>query len=141
MAQFPGRTYKYYVGGTPLFEFGHGLSLTTFETSCVADAEVKIVCNVTNTGTERDGDDVLFVYHSIDDEDVRARASHPIPLKQLVDFERVTVEKNGMRAVKFALNEDAFKVVNEEGVRTHYEGKHTITVVANGYEKKFTSYR
>jgi len=53
MARWPGRTYKYYVGGQPLFKFGHGLSLTTFENDCVVsevEKKVKITCNVTNAG-------------------------------------------------------------------------------------------
>ena len=34
MSAWPGRTYKYYAARTPLYEFGHGLSLTNFSLHC-----------------------------------------------------------------------------------------------------------
>ena len=63
------RRYKYYPSAaaqsTPLFEFGHGLSLTTFSMTCDADPQqpLSYTCTVTNTGT-RAGDEVVMVYHS-----------------------------------------------------------------------------
>ena len=65
-----GRTYRYFTG-TPLFEFGHGLSLTNFTLKCQQksdgiaelrrcekDGRVEYSCDVTNTGGI-DGDEVV----------------------------------------------------------------------------------
>ena len=65
-----GRTYRYFTG-TPLFEFGHGLSLTNFTLKCQQksdgiaelrlceeDGRVEYSCDVTNIGAI-DGDEVV----------------------------------------------------------------------------------
>merc|ERR1719199_1641729 len=54
MSAAPGRTYKYYQG-SPLFNFGFGLSLTTFrlgpcERSAELQEEYGLQCKLTNTG-------------------------------------------------------------------------------------------
>ena len=69
-----GRTYKYWTGPAPLFEFGHGLSLTTFAlawkgghqpapvvVSSVASAVLKLEVVVSNSGA-RAGDEVVMIY-------------------------------------------------------------------------------
>ena len=92
MSQAPGRTYKYYTG-KPLYEFGFGLSLTTFELEChavnnsdiapslyigdaaeAAAAEARrqpratpvttVTCEVKSTGNMT-GDEVVMVYHVV----------------------------------------------------------------------------
>lgn len=93
----PGRTYKYY-SGRPLFEFGSGLSLTTFSLDCsrlddgVARGDLSFSCKVSNTGS-RDGDEVLMAFHSAgsDIRSTAAKAGHPVPIKSLVGFERISV--------------------------------------------------
>jgi beta-glucosidase len=63
-----GRTYRYYTG-KPLFEFGHGLSYTTFTLKCAntsstrwagcaepATVKTAYSCDVANTG-KMDGED------------------------------------------------------------------------------------
>lgn len=74
MSAWPGRTYKYYSSGTPLYEFGRGLSLTTFTIQCkqqqkqkqtnvtvvaavAATTGLEFTCTITNTGA-MDGDEV-----------------------------------------------------------------------------------
>lgn len=93
-----GRTYRYY-SGTPLYEFGHGLSYVNFSLSCTnastarwtscdtsnldrfsparqvgADTVTAYTCNVTNFGN-MDGDEVIFLYHRPADSPA-ARAAH-----------------------------------------------------------------
>ena len=137
---FKGRTYKYYTGKA-LFEFGHGLSLSTFELECaskVVPAEAvqhaassahKYSCTVSNTGGMA-GDEVVQVYHSAGAA-IRSAAMHPVPIKSLVAFDRVRIAKGGKAEVAFDLSEDAFMLVNKAGVKTLYKGERTL-IFSNG---------
>jgi len=89
--------------------------------------------------SDLDGDEVLFLYHAISDEDIRSRARHPIPIKQLIGFERVTAPKGGgEEVVEFSLTEKDFMIVDEEGEQRLYKGKHAIIVEGSGgFAKQF----
>eukprot|EP00122_Pirum_gemmata_P010527 Pgem_evm1s9736 len=55
MTKPPGRTYRYYTG-KPVFEFGFGLSYTTFHQHCTFDVNfnknnLEIKCTIENTGS------------------------------------------------------------------------------------------
>merc|ERR1712034_71090 len=124
MSKAPGRTYKYYTG-TPLFEFGHGLSLTTFAMYCVQTAtKLTISCVLQNTG-ELDGDEVVMAFHSVGST-IRAKVDHPVPIKSLVDFERVRVVAGGKRTVVFKFTEDALLIVNKDGKKVLYPGERSL---------------
>jgi hypothetical protein len=145
MAKPPGRTYRYYTG-SPLFAFGSGLSLTTFALDCTAKhvgtgaVWSTIACTVHNTGT-RSGDEVLLVYHSAGD-DVRAAAKHPVPLRSLVDFARVGPVAAGKGAnVSFNVTGHTMMLVDENGERRLYQGRHTIVVSRNTGEGKGDDYK
>jgi len=120
---FNGRTYMYFEGD-PLYPFGHGLSFTSFEYSDldinagrVRDGDtVKVALDVTNTGG-RGGDEVVQLY-------VRdVEASVKTPLKKLLGFRRIHLEKGEKGRVEFELpveslaywDEDANKFVVEPG--------------------------
>jgi beta-glucosidase len=88
----------------PLFEFGHGLSYTTFEFS---DLEIQpervplrgdltIRLSVKNTG-DRAGDEVVQLYIN----DVIASVTRPV--KELKGFQRVHLQTGEKRAVEFRL--------------------------------------
>eukprot|EP01087_Luapelamoeba_hula_P009496 TRINITY_DN2451_c3_g1_i1.p1 TRINITY_DN2451_c3_g1~~TRINITY_DN2451_c3_g1_i1.p1 ORF type:complete len:900 (-),score=115.71 TRINITY_DN2451_c3_g1_i1:76-2727(-) len=85
-ATSPGRTYRYYTGPT-IWEFGYGLSYTTFETKWVTVPEPKVFdslsfrVTVTNTG-KLAGDEVVLAFVSQNDPNQG-------PLKQLFFFKRV----------------------------------------------------
>ena len=110
----PGRSYRYYTG-KPLFAFGSGLSLTTFTHTCscakhaqqpaaaAAAADISCECTVKNTGALA-GDEVVMVYDALS-AGVRAAVgkAHPVPLKRLVEFDRVAVAGGGSATVKFAI--------------------------------------
>jgi beta-glucosidase len=102
-----GRTYRYYpqsAGTTPpIFEFGAGLSLTTFNTSvsplaCSFPTEYQLntdaalvppctlTATTTNIGSDLSGDIVLALYLKLDD--VPSQSSSKLK-KQLVDFIRL----------------------------------------------------
>ena len=123
----PGRGYRYY-SGAALFRFGEGLSLTTFSHACsaggVAGANLTFRCTVTNTGA-REGDEVVQLYHRVSDA-IRRAADHPIPLRKLVEFERVSLGKGASTSVQFSLPRQRLAVTNGAGDYVLYKGWHTI---------------
>lgn len=125
MSTSPGRTYRYYTG-TPLWPFGYGLSLSTFDLSCAMDmlprTQFAVRCVVSNTGA-RDGDEVVLVYHRVGN-DIRSKVDHPVPLKRLVQFERVHVAAGQAAKVSFALSSAAVELTNGAGRKVVYSGTH-----------------
>ena len=65
------------------------------------------------------------VYHTVGEE-IRSKANHPIAIKQLVEFERVSVAKGADVDVEISLTNDSFELVNEHGMSVIYPGEHTI---------------
>lgn len=64
---------------------------TGFRFDCsIAFNSVSPLCShaVTNTGGASAADEVLMAYHSVGPA-IRAAAKHPVPIKELVAFERV----------------------------------------------------
>jgi beta-glucosidase len=118
-----GRTYRFF-HGTPLYPFGYGLSYTTFAYSTLrtsadtlaADDTITVRVNVTNTGT-RAGDEVvqLYVQHP---SSVVAR-----PIRQLVDFSRVTLRPGETRtvALPLAASSLAYWSTTSHGWRVEHE--------------------
>ncbi len=74
------------------------------------------------------GDEVIQVYHSAGQE-IRNYANsrgHPVPIKSLVGFERVSLMPGQSEVVSFELGEEAFQLVNEIGARVAYPGERTL---------------
>lgn len=136
MSSGPGRTYKYYPSAAaktkPLFEFGAGLSLTTFSLGCALEgksdapsgATYAVRCSVANTG-KRAGDEVVLVFHAAG-ESVRKAVHHPVPRKALVDFARVTVSAGDTATVTFRIDEQALALVDAAGERVIVKGEHSL---------------
>ena len=126
MAKAPGRTYKY-LSEEAEFEFGHGLSYTTFNvTGCTADNVV-----ATNTGAVA-GDAVVMLFHRPGD-DVREAVGgkHPVPLKTLIGFDRVALGPGASATLtltgqRYESLDESLKLVDENGVRTQYPGTHYL---------------
>ena len=97
------RTYRYFAG-EPLYEFGYGLSYTTFEygepglsaQEIEAGQEVTVTVSVTNTGSLA-GEEVVQLYIR-DDESNEIR-----PLRGLRGFERIHLEAGETKEVEFTV--------------------------------------
>ena len=92
----------------PLFEFGYGLSYTTFQISGVKlsgsamdarSGSIEVSAQVTNTGT-RAGDEVAQLYVN----DPVASISQPV--RRLRGFERVTLQPGQTKTVSWTLDRD-----------------------------------
>ncbi|MFN8595964.1 MAG: glycoside hydrolase family 3 N-terminal domain-containing protein [Anaerolineae bacterium] len=99
---------------SPLFAFGHGLSYTTFAysdlrvTTPITRAETATVSvRITNTG-QRAGDEVVQLY--VHDQ----LASVTRPVKQLIDFRRITLEPGESRRVEFVIKPDQLSLLNAQ---------------------------
>ncbi|MEM2940272.1 MAG: glycoside hydrolase family 3 N-terminal domain-containing protein [Thermoproteota archaeon] len=121
----------------PLFEFGYGLSYTTFEYSCLnvtpinlgpAD-NITVSVNVRNTGLSS-GSEVVQLY--IRD----LESTLPTPLKKLYRFQKIMLEPSEVKTVSFTIP------ISELGFYT--EGKEKIVeegvfiVIVGGLTASFT---
>eukprot|EP00039_Didymoeca_costata_P030626 m.30608 g.30608 ORF g.30608 m.30608 type:complete len:811 (-) comp8218_c0_seq1:49-2481(-) len=149
MSKPPGRTYKYYTGH-PLYTFGHGISYSTFSSSCKsanknADTlkdntivvsenmdKVTIDCTVAISGGMASGEEVLMVFHSVGDA-IRKAANHSVPLKELVGFDRVHATTSQSASTSFVIGPNQLGLVDENGDKQLIKGDHTI-VVTNGVD-------
>jgi beta-glucosidase len=112
-----GRTYRY-LAAPPLYEFGHGLSYTTFRYArlrvapapVAAGDAVTVSVDVENTG-QRAGDEVVQLYLS-----PRARPAYA-PARWLAAFARVSLAAGEQRTVTLALSPHALGIVDERGRR------------------------
>ena len=114
---------------TPLYPFGFGLSYTDFEigapalssASIAAGQGVTVRIPLINTGSMA-GDEVVQVY--LRDE----ISSVTRPVKELVGFQRVTLQPGESRTVDIAIRPDAFAFWNRDMQRVVEPGEFTIMV-------------
>jgi beta-glucosidase len=100
----------------PQFEFGYGLSYTTFEVSDLKlsastvgrNGSLRASVTVTNTGSRR-GDEVVQLYL----HDPVASISQPV--RRLRGFERVTLDPGKARTVTFTLDKSDFGFYDNRG--------------------------
>lgn len=114
---------------SPLYEFGYGLSYTTFEYSDLTiekrgDSCAEVSFTISNTG-DRAGDEVPQLY--VTDE----VASTVRPVKQLRAFTRVSIPAGESRRVSFPLDEKAFALWNNRMQRVVEPGEFLISVGAS----------
>jgi hypothetical protein len=140
----PGRTYKFYTG-QPAYEFGSGLSYTTFNYSWNNDITFSSFSirtlmknnqdkqhvslrafrvNVTNTGS-MPGDDVVLGFISTQNQTIN---SDTPPIKQLFGFQKVHLNVNETVQVFFPLNIDALLTVARDGSKWLHPGHYRIII-------------
>lgn len=103
--KFTSKWFPYATGNSsPLYEFGYGLSYTTYkydnlklsEATITPDKSVEVTLDVTNTGS-RDGEEIVQLY--IRDE----YSSATRPVKELKSFARVPLKAGETKQVSFTL--------------------------------------
>ncbi len=98
-----GRTYRYFEG-KPLFDFGYGLSYTTFKYGRATVKDGALTVKVSNTG-KMDGDEVVQLY-------VRKTEDKEGPKMALRGFRRVHIPAGASVEVSIPLTEETFKTYN-----------------------------
>ncbi len=123
-----GHTYRY-LRTEPLYPFGYGLSYTTFAytgltlsaTELEPGESLTVEALVENYG-ERSGDEVVQVY--IKDQ----IASVPVPVQQLVGFQRVHLAAGEMQTVRFKITPQQMSVILDDGQRAIEPGRFQVFV-------------
>jgi beta-glucosidase len=108
------RTYRYF-RGQPLWNFGYGLSYTTFQydqpqvpATYKVNHAMTVKVRVTNAGT-RDGEEVVQLYvRHIDNK-------YKTPIRALKGFRRIFLKSGESKIVAFRLRPQDLAVVDEEG--------------------------
>ncbi|KAE8669409.1 Beta-xylosidase/alpha-L-arabinofuranosidase 1 [Hibiscus syriacus] len=155
-SNFPGRTYRFYTG-KPVYEFGHGLSYTSFSKFVIfapttipistpnnilkpyigeaIDAETllcdvlqfNVVIGLWNKGSMDGAHVVLLFWKPPSLTEVTGA-----PNKQLIGFERVEVKQGETKKVTMSLNVcKDLTLVDAEGKRKLIIGQHTLFVGSN----------
>jgi beta-glucosidase-like glycosyl hydrolase len=134
-----GRTY-WYNDKDVSYEFGYGLSYTTFEYSNFSISKNNITPNdkitlsvdVTNTG-EVDGDEVVQIYVRTPE----SQSSLQRPIKRLKGFKRVTIPKGQTQSVSIDINcEDLWFWDAEKGKTTYDQGRYVFEIGASSRDIK-----
>jgi beta-glucosidase len=116
-----GKTYRYFQG-VPLYDFGFGLSYTTFKYSNLVipennstDKEIQIKVDVTNTGII-DGDEVIQVYQT------NFKTDELNTIRTLVGFERTFIKSGETKTLTFKVTPKQLAQLNSENKLEVKEG-------------------
>lgn len=129
-----GRTYWYYDQDVS-YEFGYGMSYTTFEysnftiskNSITPNEKVTVTCDVKNTGLV-DGDEIVQVYVKTPD----SPATLERPIKRLKGFKRVTIPAGQIKTVAIDINcADLWFWEAQKGAITFDQGNYVFEVGAS----------
>ena len=80
-----------------------------------------MTADVRNTG-QRAGDEVVQLYLS------NVEASVPVPIRQLVGFQRVHLEPGETQTVSFTVEPEQFAIINEDGQQVIESGRFRISI-------------
>lgn len=126
-----GRTYWYYDKDVS-YEFGYGLSYTTFEytnfniskNNITPTDKITVSVDVKNSG-KVDGDEVVQIYVKTPE----SPASLQRPIKRLKGFKRVTIPKGQTKTVSIEIDcEDLWFWDAKEGNTTYDQGKYVFEI-------------
>jgi beta-glucosidase len=122
-----GKTYRYFED-KPLYEFGYGLSYTTFEyvlksipSEIKAGEKIKISVDVTNTG-KLAGDEVVQLYVSLPDSKLQKA------IRSLQGFKRIYLKAGETQSVEFELAPEQFAARDNRNLQVVEAGKVLISV-------------
>ena len=132
------RTYRYFTG-EPLYNFGYGLSYSTYSfsdlklasSSLAAGDPLTAEVKVTNTGSGA-GDEVAELY-------LIPPAGNGYPLRSLEGFERVYLAPHASAVVHFRLDPRNLSEVDSDGHRAVRAGEYRIYVGGSSPETKATA--
>ncbi len=122
-----GRTYRYFVG-TPLYEFGYGLSYAKFSYGPVklsaakvqAGTPVTVGCQVTNAGAVA-GDEVVEVY-------LTQPKGYGTPNRVLAGFQRIHLAAGASAHVSLQIDPRSLSQVDQTGTRQILPGTYTVSL-------------
>jgi beta-glucosidase len=122
--------YNYEADYNPQYEFGHGLSYTTFKyanltlpkESFSMDEPINVSIQLTNTG-KREGREVVHLYTS----DLYASEITP-DVKRLRRFEKINLKPGESKTVSFTLTADDLSYINRTGKRITEAGEFEIRI-------------
>lgn len=124
-----GRTYRYFKE-IPLYEFGYGLSYTTFNYEWVdfpkeitAGETTSIRVKVTNSG-KIEGDEIVQLYVS------HPKSKYKVPIRALIGFRRIHLKPGESKTVDFLLTPQEIASLNFENQYVIPAGK--LTLFAGG---------
>lgn len=129
-----GRTYRYFEG-EPLFEFGYGLSYTTFHyteiqsnsTEITFNKPAKVSVEVSNTGLVQ-GEEVVQLYIQY------PKSNLTRPIKDLKGIERIDLHAGESKFVTFELDYKLLSYLTPEGEETE-PGTYTILIGSSSADK------
>lgn len=120
-----------------LYEFGYGLSYTSFSYSDIeltesGDNNFTVSCTISNTG-KYDGDEVAQLYIT----DLYASTARP--QKQLRGFERIFIPAGESRKVSFELGPEDFALVNPQMETVVEAGEVLVSIGASSKDIRLTT--
>ena len=126
-----GRTYRYFTG-RPQWEFGYGLSYSSFSYSELSVSpvqpnttqDVKVTVKVKNTG-RKPGGEVCELYLS------HANPGLPAPLRSLQGFARIELNPGEEKKVTYTLTPQQLSLVDGDGKRWVMPGQIKLHVGGN----------
>jgi len=121
--------YNYDADYNPQFEFGFGLSYTTFKYSNLKlsakeiseNDELTVTVEVTNTG-QREGKEVVDLYLS----DIYASITPDV--KRLKGFQKINLKPNETKTVTFKLSKNELSFINYTSQRVVEPGEFEVTI-------------
>ncbi len=129
MSTWPGRTYRY-LQVDPLFEFGYGLSYTTFEYQWIQQTHPKkgdetmeriLYVEVTNTGSMA-GDHMIPLFISLE------TTNPDLPRKELKSFHKVSLAVGESRKLTFTLQPWKDLLHYIDGTQQVVKGTYRVTI-------------
>ncbi len=123
-----GRTYRF-ATKEPLYPFGFGLSYTNFAYSSLdlrhdtvkSGKDLPVNVTVTNIGKVEAGEVVQFYLSDLE-------ASVPVPVHNLIGFERIHLKPGESKKVKFTVKPEAMMLFDNDGRQVLEPGAFRLTV-------------